>query len=193
MSPGANCCSSQGSPLLKLRLWPMGQMIQLSLSSLCPRSKQNQGYSEWLAADCSFEGQTQGWCQIPCPLNLLRLSISSPCCQLHTFTPQYRQSTRKLGFHYEFQQAHESQSHSLGSLYLLFLMQSVKIPEEQHMTLGGKFLGDDEQKASDTLANILWMLKTELEGCSFLWTQTTEEKTSSGLLGDFPPCVFKKQ
>lgn len=36
------------------------------------------------------------------------------------------------------------------------------------MTLGGKFLGDDEQKASDTLANILWMLKTELEGCSFL-------------------------
>lgn len=47
-------------------------------------------------------------------------------------------------------------------------MQSIKIPEEQHMTLGEEFLGDDEQKASETLANIFWMLKTELEGCSFL-------------------------
>lgn len=36
------------------------------------------------------------------------------------------------------------------------------------MTLEGEFLGDDEQKASDTLANIFWMLKTELEGCSRL-------------------------
>lgn len=192
MTPGANCCSSQGSPLLKLRLWPMEQMIQLL--PLQPLSQiQTKPGIQWLAADCSFEGQTQGWCQITCPLNLLHLSISSPCWQLHTFTPQYRQSTRKLVFHYEFQQANESQSHSPGSVYLLFLMQSVKIPEEQHMTLRGKFLGDDEQKASDTLANILWMLKTELEGCSLLWTQTTEEKTSSGLLGDFPPCVFKKQ
>lgn len=83
-----------------------------------------------------------------CPLNLLHLSISFPCCQLHTFTPQYRQNTRKLVFHYAFQQAHESQSHSPGSLYLLFLMQSVKIPEEQHMTLEGEFLEDGEQKAS---------------------------------------------
>lgn len=36
------------------------------------------------------------------------------------------------------------------------------------MTLGGEFLGDDEQKASDTLVSIFWMLKTELEGCSLL-------------------------
>lgn len=192
MSPGANCCSSQGSPLLKLRLWPVGQMIQLSLSSLCPRSKQNQGYSDVLPI-AHLKARLRDDAKLLAPSNLLRLSISFPCCQLHTFTPQYRQSTRKLVFHYEFQQPHESQSHSLGSVYLLFLMQSVKIPEEQHMTLGGKFLGDDEQKASDTLANTLWMLKTELEGCSLLWTETTEEKTSSGLLCDFPPCVFKKQ
>lgn len=54
----------------------------------------------------------------------------------HLWTLWYRVQ-EKLGFHYEFQQAPERKSRSLGSVYLLFLMLSVKNSEEQHMTLGG--------------------------------------------------------
>lgn len=192
MSPGANCCSSQISLLLKLKLWPMGQMIQLSLSSLCPRSKQNQEYSDLLLI-AHLKARLRDDAKLLAHWIYCVSAFLFPVVNSTLLAHSTGRAQENLFFIMNFNRPMKARATALEVCICSFSCRVLRFQRSSTWPLEGSFLEMMSRKLLTTLANIVRMLKAELEGCSFLWTQTTEEKTSSGLLCDFPPCVFKKQ